>query len=95
LEGQQAWEEFNRNYKPYPNPKSDNDRASQKRVSKIREAVQGARTKEDLSSLRRENGGEFSADELLWVQNFLKALFPSEYAHLMATTKISQPSLLE
>ncbi len=95
LEGQQAWEEFNRNYKPYPNPKSDNDRASQKRVSKMREAFQGARTKEDLSALKRENGGEFGKDEILWVQNFLKNFFPTEYAHLIATTKISQPSLLE
>jgi putative DNA primase/helicase len=91
---QQVWEEFSRNYKPYPNPKSDNERASQNRVSKIRQAVQGARTKEDLSALRRDNGGEFSFEELIWVQNFLKSFFPIEYAHLMAVKEISQPSLL-
>jgi hypothetical protein len=91
---QQVWEEFSRNYKPYPNPKSDNELASQKRVSKIRQAVQGAQTKEDLSALRRDNGGEFSFEELKWVQNFLKSFFPIEYAHLMAVKEISQPSLL-
>jgi putative DNA primase/helicase len=93
-EVERVWEEFSRNYKPYPNPKSDNERASQKRVSKIRHAVQGARTKEDLSALRRDNGGEFSFEELIWVQNFLKSFFPIEYAHLMAVKEISQPSLL-
>ncbi len=88
-----AWKVFS-GERPYPNPKSDNDRASQKRVSRIREAVQAARTKEDLSALRRENGGEFSFEELKWVQNFLKNFFPAEYAHLMATKDISQPTPL-
>jgi hypothetical protein len=90
---EQIWERFNQKF-PYPNPTSDNDRASQKRVSKIREAVRAARTKEDLSALRRENGGEYSFDELKWIWNLLKAFYPTEYNHLMATKDISQPNLL-
>lgn len=90
---EQAWEEHSHKRGTYPNPKSDNVRASHKRVSKIREAVQAARTKEDLSALRRDNGGEYSAEELLWVQNFLKAYFPTEYDHLMTTRNISQLEL--
>jgi putative DNA primase/helicase len=92
-EADTAWEVFN-SANPYPNPKSDNQRASQKRSQRIREAIQAARTKEDLSALKRGNGGEFSFEELKWVQNLLKNFFPAEYAHLMATKDISQPTLL-
>jgi hypothetical protein len=90
---EQIWEGFNQKF-PYPNPTSDNDRAGQKRVSKIREAVRVARTKEDLSALRRENGGEYSFDELKWTQKLLKAFYPTEYNHLVITKDISQPNLL-
>lgn len=93
LTDEQCWEAFNQKL-PYPNPKSDNDRASQKRVSKIREAIKTANTKEDLSALRRENGGEYSFDELKWTQNFIKFFYPTEYSHLMVTKNISQPNLL-
>lgn len=89
---EQAWEKLNRE-QPYPNPKSDDVRASQKRVSKIREAIKAAKTKEDLSALRRENGGEFSFEELKWVQNLLKNFFRAEYDHLMTTRNISQLDL--
>jgi hypothetical protein len=80
--------------KPYPNPKSDNVRSSQKRALAIREAYRAARTKEDLSVLRRENGGEFSQDELNWVYNWLKIFFKAERSHVEMTAKISQPGLL-
>jgi hypothetical protein len=80
--------------KPYPNPKSDNVRSSQKRALAIRQAYRAARTKEDLSALRRENGGEFSQDELTWVYNWLKIFFKAEFSHVQMTTKISQPGLL-
>lgn len=89
---QACWERFNSKL-PYPNPKSDNDRASQKRVSKIRDAVRAAQSKEDLSALRRDNGGEYSSDELLWTQNFLKNFFKDEYRHLMEVKNISQPTI--
>lgn len=89
-----GWEDYHA-IRPYPNPKSDNVRASQKRSLKIREAYQAARTKEELAALRRDNGGEFSRDELTWVSNWLKKWFRAEYEHVQSTAKISQPSLLE
>jgi hypothetical protein len=88
----EQWERFNQKF-PYPNPKSDNVQASQKRMSKIREAARAARTKEDLSALRRENGGQYSFEELKWVQSFLKNFYPTEYNHLIATGKITQPTI--
>lgn len=94
LTDEEAWEDFSQQHKPYPNPKSNDVRSSQKRVNKIRAAVRAANTKEDLSALRRENGGEYSRDELLWVQNFLKNYFPSEYEYLIITANTSQPNLL-
>jgi putative DNA primase/helicase len=81
-------------HRAYPNPKSDNVRASQKRTAAIREAYRAAKTKEDLSALRRENGGEFSKDELLWVSNWLKKFFRAEFDQMKATAKIHQPGLL-
>jgi hypothetical protein len=80
--------------KPYPNPKSDNVRSSQKRALAIRQAYRAARTKEDLSALHRENGGEFSQDELTWVYNWLKIFFKAERNHVEMTAKISQLRLL-
>jgi type IV secretory pathway VirB10-like protein len=80
--------------KPYPNPKSDNVRSSQKRALAICQAYRAARTKEDLSALQRENGGDFSQDELVWVYNWLKKFFKAEYNHVQTTAKISQPGLL-
>jgi hypothetical protein len=80
--------------KPYPNPKSDNVRSSQKRALAIRMAYRAAKTKEDLSVLQRENGGDFSQDELVWVYNWLKKFFRAEYNYVQATAKISQPGLL-
>jgi hypothetical protein len=80
--------------KPYPNPKSDNVRSSQKRALAIRQAYRAARTKEDLSALHREKGGEFSQDELTWVYNWLKIFFKAEFSHVQMTAKISQPGLL-
>ena len=88
-----GWEEKHQR-KPYPNPKSDNIRSSQKRALAIREAYRAARTKEDLSALRRENGGAFSQDELVWVHNWLKRFFLAEYNHVVETAKISQPPLM-
>jgi hypothetical protein len=79
---------------PYPNPKSDNVRSSQKRALAICQAYRAARTKEDLSALQREFGGEFSQDELTWVYNWLKKFFRAEYNHVQTTAKISQPGLL-
>ena len=35
-----------------------------------------------------------SFDELKWIWNLLKAFYPTEYNHLMATKDISQPNLL-
>lgn len=92
LPAQQCWEALNQKI-PYPNPNSDNDQASQKRTTKIREAIAAARTKEDLKALRRDNGGEYSTQEISWVMQFLKAFYPTEYNHLMATTKITQPTI--
>jgi hypothetical protein len=89
----ESWEEYHTR-KPYPNPKSDNVRASQKRACAIRDAYRAARTKEHLAALCRENGGEFSFDELCWVTNWLKKFFRAEYNQLQATAKISQPELL-
>ena len=89
----ESWEEYHAR-KPYPNPKSDNVRASQKRARAIRDAYRAARTKEDLAALRRENGGEFSKDELVWVTNWLKKFFRAEFNQMQATAKISQPKLL-
>jgi hypothetical protein len=80
--------------KPYPNPKSDNVRSSQKRALAIRQAYRAAKTKEDLSALHRENGGEFSQDELTWVYNWLKIFFKAEFSHVQMTANISQPGLL-
>jgi hypothetical protein len=88
-----GWKEYHTR-KPYPNPKSDNVRASQKRALAIREAYRAARTKEDLSALHRENGGEFSKDELLWVSNWLKKFFRAEFNQMQATAKVSQPGFL-
>jgi len=88
-----CWEAYNQR-KPYPNPKSDNVRSSQKRALAIRQAYRAARTKEDLSALHRELGGEFSQDELNWVYNWLKIFFKAEFNHVQMTAKISQPGLL-
>jgi hypothetical protein len=93
LSDEMAWMAYH-DQTPYPNPKSDNVRSSQKRALAIREACRVARTKEDLSALRREQGGEFSQDELLWVYNWLKKFFRAEYNYVQATAKISQPGLL-
>jgi putative DNA primase/helicase len=89
----QGWEAYSQKT-PYPNPKSDNVRSSQKRALAIRQAYCAANTKEDLSALQRENGGKFSRDELTWVLNWLKKFFLAEYNHVKATAKISQPELL-
>jgi hypothetical protein len=89
----QGWEAYFQK-KPYPNPKSDNVRSSQKRALAIREAYRAAQTKEDLSALQRDNGGKFSREELVWVFNWLKKFFLAEFNHVKATTKISQPELL-
>jgi hypothetical protein len=78
---------------PYPNPKSDNERSSQKRALAIRESFRAAKTVEDLSVLNRDNGGEFSKDELTWVKNWIKIFFPCEFSHLEATAKITQLGL--
>ncbi|MBW4547677.1 MAG: bifunctional DNA primase/polymerase [Symplocastrum torsivum CPER-KK1] len=91
----ESWLEYHQVKKPYPNPKSDNLRSSQKRAFAIREAYRAGKTKEDLSALPRENGGKFSKEELVWVSNWLYHFFPSEYHHVQATSKISQQRLLE
>jgi putative DNA primase/helicase len=93
IDEDEAWQALH-SLRPYPNPKSDNIRASQNRFQAIREAYKAARTKEDLSALRRENGGEYSREELSWTNNWLKAFASSEYNHVQVTTQISQPSLL-
>jgi phage/plasmid-associated DNA primase len=87
------WEQFNRR-NPYPNPKSLSKQSGMSRVLKIRKAVKAANTKEDLSGLNRKNGGEFTFEELKWVQNFIKAFYEAEYTHLKTTMNISQPNLL-
>jgi hypothetical protein len=89
----QGWETYFQK-KPYPNPKSDNVRSSQKRALAIREAYRAARTKEDLSALRRENSGEFSEKELGWVLFWLRQNFHAEFNHVVETVKVSQPRLL-
>jgi len=89
----EGWEAYSQ-WKPYPNPKSNNVRSSQKRALAIRQAYRAARTKEDLSALHREKGGEFSQDELNWVYNWLKRFFLAEFNHVQMTAKISQPGLL-
>jgi type IV secretory pathway VirB10-like protein len=88
-----GWGEYHQR-KPYPNPKSDNVRSSQKRSLAIRQAYRAARTKEDLSALHRELGGKFSEDELNWVYNWLKIFFKAEHSHVQMTAKVSQPGLL-
>jgi putative DNA primase/helicase len=89
-----GWENYHA-FRAYPNPNSDNVRSSQKRALDVREAYRAAKTKEDLSALRKDNGGKFSQQELTWVSNWLKKWFPTEYRYIQATAKISQPSLLE
>jgi len=88
-----GWEDYHQR-KPYPNPKSDNVRASQKRALAIRAAYRAAQTKEDLSALRSENGGKYSQKELGWVLFWLKQNFCAEFNHVLATIKVSQPGLL-
>ena len=90
----QSWMTYHQ-HKPYPNPKSDNVRASQKRALGIRQAYRAARTKQDLSVLLRENGGDFSKEECVWVSSWLRNFFPAEYDYMQATAKISQPELLD
>lgn len=70
-----GWDEYH-SYRPYPNPKSNSINTRRQRALKIREAVRAAGTKQDLSALRRENGGDFSVDELLWVLALAQELFP-------------------
>jgi putative DNA primase/helicase len=88
-----GWMIYNK-VKSYPNPKSDNERSSQKRALEVREAFQASTTKEDLDALKRENGGEFSTSELIWVRDWIKLFFQAEYKHLQAVVKVSQPRLL-
>mgnify|MGYP005840486431 CR=1 FL=1 len=91
---EQTWEAINAR-EPFPNRTSDNERAGFKRATKIREAYAAAQTKEDLEAMKRENGGEFSQEELRWVFNWLRKSFRSEYNHIKQTATISQPSCLE
>jgi putative DNA primase/helicase len=88
----QGWMTYNK-AKAYPNPKSDNERSSQKRSLSIRESFRSAKTVEDLSALNRDNGGEFSKEELTWVKDWVKLFFASEFRHLQATAKITQLGL--
>ena len=88
----QGWGTYNKAL-PYPNPKSDNERSSQKRSLAIRESFRASNTVEDLFALNRDNGGEFSKDELTWVKNWIKLFFPTEFSHLQATAKITQLGL--
>jgi P4 family phage/plasmid primase-like protien len=87
-----GWEECDE-HKPYPNPKSDNIRSSQKRALSIRQAYRAATCKEELAALKNTNGGSYSQAELTWVLNWLQLFFPTEYQYVVATAKISQPSL--
>jgi putative DNA primase/helicase len=87
-----GWGRYNK-VLPYPNPKSDNERSSQKRSLAIRESFRASNTVEDLFALNRDNGGEFSKDELTWVKNWIKLFFPTEFSHLQATAKITQLGL--
>jgi len=70
-----GWDELH-SARPYPNPKSNSINTRRQRALKIREAIRAAGTKEDLSALRCENGGDFSVDELLWVLALAQELFP-------------------
>jgi hypothetical protein len=87
-----GWEECDK-HQPYPNPKSDNIRSSQKRALNIRQAYRAATCKEELAALKNTKGGSYSEAELLWVVNWLQSFFPTEYQYVVATAKISQPSL--
>ncbi len=87
-----GWEERNAS-KPYPNPKSDNIRSSQKRALSIRQAYRAATCKEEQAALKNTNGGNYSQAELTWVFNWLKLFFPTEHQYVVATAEISQPSL--
>jgi hypothetical protein len=87
-----GWEECDER-QPYPNPKSDNIRSSQKRAVSIRQAYRAATCKEELAALKNTNGGNYSQAELAWVLNWLQLFFPTEYQYVVATAKISQPSL--
>jgi hypothetical protein len=89
-----GWAEYN-NLKPYPNPKSDNLRSSQKRALKIREAYRAANCKENLSALNKSEGGEFSKSELQWVWNWLKKFLPNEFAAVKQKSQISQPRIID
>lgn len=89
-----GWEERHQKVS-YPNPKSDNVRSSQKRALAIRAAYRAARCQSDLSNLRKDNGGEFSKQELVWVSNWLKQCFPAEHQHMKATANVVQGNLLE
>ncbi len=79
--------------KAYPNPKSDNIQSSQKRSLAIRKAIQAARCREDLSPIRRENGGQYNKGEILFVLNWLRAFFPIEHRHYEEICKVDQASL--
>jgi putative DNA primase/helicase len=91
----EGWMEYHqcRTKKPYPNPNSDDIRSSQKRSLEIRYAFRVAKTKKDLSALLRENGGKFSKEEIVWVYNWLKHFFRSEFDYVKATSKIDQLDL--
>ena len=88
-----GWEDYHQT-KPYPNPKSDNVRSSQKRALAIRQAFRAANTKEDLLALRSENGGKYSEKEWGWVLFWLKQNFHAEFNHVVETLSVSQPRLL-
>jgi hypothetical protein len=81
--------------KPYPNPHSNNIHSSQKRALSIRKAYQAARSKEDLSALRRENGGKYTKGEHNFVHNWLANFFPEELAHVEALCRIEQSKLFD
>jgi len=87
-----GWEEYNV-CEPYPNPKSDNIRSSQKRALSIRQAYRAAICKEQQAALKNTNGGNYSLAELAWVFNWLKRFFPTEFQYVVATAEISQPNL--
>jgi hypothetical protein len=87
-----GWMEMH-NHKEYPNPKSNSIKTSQQRALRIRSSAKKAQTKQDLSALRCENGGDFSENELRWVQYWLMNFHPSEYRRLKETAKITQPEL--
>ena len=68
--------------KPYPNPISEDIEVSKQRALDLRKSLAATKTKADLSALREENGGLYSKKEILFVQNWLKNFFPSEYQHM-------------